>query len=358
MPRLKTKEWAMKFREIKSATAGLCLPEISVGAASIGNLYHAIPDDDARNILTSAAQHGLCYIDTAPHYGHGLSERRVGDFIRSQDTAQNPVILSTKVGRVLKANARLPRHEIREGFASDLPFERFFDYSYDGIMRSYADSQQRLGLAAIDILYIHDIGTATHGARASEYFAQLGSGGGFRALEELRRSGAVKAVGVGANEWQVCAEVMDHLHLDLVLLAGRYSLLEQGPLAEFFPLCAARGTSLVLGGVYNSGILAIGTAHDGPIYYDYAPAPPHIIDHVRRLEAICAAHDVPLPAAALAFALAHPVVASLLVGLSSTAQVADTMRWYSQPIPDALWSDFRQAGLLPPDAPTPHGAKP
>lgn len=344
----------MKFREVRSAKTPLCLPELSFGAASIGNLYHAIPDDDARQILQSAAAHGLSYIDTAPHYGHGLSERRVGDFVRAHDQ----ILVSTKVGRLLKANAQLPKNMVREGFASDLPFERIFDYSYDGILRSFEDSQQRLGLASIDILYIHDIGERTHGARNGEYITQLTQSGGLRALEELRDNGTIKAFGVGANEWQVCQQLMDHSHLDLVLLAGRYSLLEQSPLQEFFPLCAARGTSVVVGGVYNSGILATGTAHNGPIYYDYAPAPPPIIDHVRRLEAICAAYDVPLPAAALAFALAHPVVASVLVGLSSIAQVEQSISLYQQPIPDEMWDAMKQAGLLPAHAPTPIGPQP
>lgn len=344
----------MKFREVASSKAALRLPELSFGAASLGNLYHAIADDDARHILTTAARQGISYIDTAPHYGHGLSERRVGDFVRGHDQ----ILVSTKVGRLLKANASLPKGEIREGFASDLPFERSFDYSYDGVMRSLEDSQQRLGLASIDILYVHDIGPLTHGSRHDIYFTQLTKGGGLRALEELRTSGVIKAFGVGANEWQICQQVMDHAHLDLILLAGRYSLLEHSPLDEFFPLCAARGTSVVIGGVYNSGILATGTAHDGPIHYDYAPAPPHIIDRVRHLEAICADHQIPLPAAALAFALAHPQVVSVLVGLSSTAQVEHSMRLYHQSIPDDLWADMKQAGLLPENAPTPHGTAP
>ncbi len=344
----------MRQREVRR-TAGvdsapaLVLPELSFGAASLGNLYAPVPDEIASATLRDAIAGGLTYVDTAPHYGHGLSERRVGDVLRGRDD----VVLSTKVGRLLRADPALSGNAERQGFASPLPFDRVFDYSYEGVMRSFEDSQHRLGLARIDILYVHDIGALTHGDRHPALFAQLTRGGGFRALEDLRAGGAIRAFGVGANEWQVCEEAMDHADLDLVLLAGRYTLLEQTALDSFLPRCLSTGVSVVIGGVYNSGILATGTNGSGTLFHDYAPPAPDILARVQRIEAVCDAHQVPLPAAALAFALAHPAVASVLVGLANPAQVADTLALYGHDIPAALWDDLRTQQLIHPDAPLP-----
>src|ERR1044072_3733767 len=198
--------------------AGLKVSEIGFGAAMLGNLYHPMSDGEAHDALTAALDAGMNYVDTAPRYGHGLSERRVGDVVRGCDD----MVLSTKVGRLLTPDPRLKGDAERHGFRSPMPFEQVYDYTHDGIMRSYEDSLQRLGLARVDILYVHDIGPMTHGDDDARTFAQLTSGGGFRALECLRETGAIAAFGLGVNEWQVCLRAMEHVDLDVVLLAGRY----------------------------------------------------------------------------------------------------------------------------------------
>jgi len=314
----------------------------------LGNLYQPMSDRDAHDTLTAALDSGMTYVDTAPRYGHGLSERRVGDVLRERSGA----VLSTKVGRLFRANAALGGNAERHGFHSSMPFESVYDYSYGGIMRSYEDSLQRLGLARIDILYVHDIGRLTHGDGHPRAFAEL-AGGGFRALEELRASGAIAGFGLGVNEWEVCLEAMACSDLDVVLLAGRYTLLEQGALAQFLPACVERAISVVIGGAYNSGILATGTRSGETPLYDYAPAPGPLLERVRRLEAVCHEFDVPLAAAALQFPLAHPAVVSVIPGLNSVARVAQTIDLYRTEIPPGFWTRLRGTELLHPDAPLP-----
>ncbi|PZU08253.1 aldo/keto reductase [Sphingomonas sp.] len=329
---------------------GLSLPELGFGAATLGNLYRPVSDAEAGQALAAGYAAGMTYIDTAPHYGHGLSERRVGDFVRGHGDA----IVSTKVGRLLRPRRDLEgRAEERQGFVSPMPFEREFDYSRDGILRSWEDSLQRLGLAHVDILYIHDIGRVTHGADHDRLFAQLTRGGGFRALEELRDGGAIKAFGLGVNEWQVCLDAMDHAHLDLVLLAGRYTLLEQTALESFLPRCLAEDTSIVIGGAYNSGILATGTRRPGPLHYDYGAPPPDVLARVSAIEDVCEIFGIPLAAAALQFPLAHPAVASVILGLGSSARVDQTMDLYRRAIPVEFWGMLRERGLLRAGAPVP-----
>jgi D-threo-aldose 1-dehydrogenase len=233
-----------------------------------------------------------------------------------------------------------------------LPFEPRYDYSYDGVMRSYEDSLQRLGLAHIDILLIHDIGVLTHGDRHREMFEQLTSGG-LRALDELQTAGDITAVGVGVNEVEVCLELMRSARIDLILLAGRYTLLEQTPLEELFPLCQREGVQIVVGGPYNSGILATGTRGSGTLYHNYVAAPKEIVTRVSELENICDRYKVPLPAAALQFPLAHPQVVSVIPGLESAERVAETVRLYNTRIPSEFWDALRTAGYLRADAPVP-----
>ena len=328
--------------------AGIQVSEIGFGAAMLGNLHRPLSDHDSWETLTAALDAGLSYVDTAPRYGHGLSERRVGDVLRER----SDVILSTKVGRLFRANAELRGNAERNGFCSPMPFESRYDYTYGGIMRSYEDSLQRLGLARIDILYVHDIGRLTHGDNHLRTFGEL-VGGGFRALEELRASGAIAGFGLGVNEWEICLEAMDHAELDVVLLAGRYTLLEQGALTRFLPACMERGTSVVIGGVYNSGILVTGTRGIEQPLYDYAPAPAPVVEQVRRLEALCDAFAVPLGAAALQFPLAHPAVVSVIPGLGKVANVIQTLDLYQTPIPPAFWNRLRIDGLVPANTPLP-----
>lgn len=328
---------------------GLSVTELGFGAASLGNLYHPVSDREARAALDAALAGGLTYIDTAPHYGRGLSERRVGDAIR----LRNAVVLSTKVGRLMDPDVSVVDDRERDGFRSPMPFKMRYDYSHDGILRSYEQSLQRLGAARIDILYVHDIGTLTHGSAAAVYWEQLTSGGGLKALERLRDEGAIGGFGLGVNEIEVCLDAMDRSRLDVILLAGRYTLLEQEALDDLMPRCADGGTMVVIGGPYNSGILATGTKSGAPIHYNYAPAPAKVIAKVARIEAIAERHGVPLAAAALAFVLAHPQVASVIPGIGSARRIEQTLALYHIKIAEDFWSELRHEALIRPDAPLP-----
>ncbi|MCG8504659.1 MAG: aldo/keto reductase [Sphingomonadales bacterium] len=329
---------------------GLELTRIGFGAAPLGNLYAPVEESRSDQLLAALIESPIRYFDTAPFYGFGLSERRLGDALRALPRAT--FALSTKVGRLIKP---LPGHAgfaVRQGYATPMPFEPVYDYSYDAIMRSYEDSQQRLGLAEIDLLYVHDIGRLTHGDANDAHFRMLAESG-YRALEELRASGAVKAVGLGVNEYEICEQAMETGQFDCFMLAGRYSLLEQEPLASFFPKCEAHGARIVAAGVYNSGILATGVKGDGPHYYNYEPAPAEIIQKTARIEKLCEVHGVSLPAAAMQFVLAHPIVVSACIGFGKAARVDKTLELYHAAIPDRFWSDLKGEGLIDADAPTP-----
>ncbi len=328
----------------------LQISELGFGTASMGNLFHALSDKVAASTIDAALAAGLRYIDTAPYYGFGLSERRVGDRLRTLDRAD--FVISTKVGRLMHPVRGHKGSDVRLGFASPMPFEPVYDYSYDGIMRSFEDSLQRLGLSCIDILYVHDIGTSTHGAANDKYFRDLETGG-YKALNELRRAGLISAFGLGVNEWQVCESAMEHGDYDCFLLAGKYTLLEQQALDSFIPKCLARGVTIVIGGAYNSGILATGTRHAGPVYYNYQAAPAEIIRRVAEIEAVCDEFGVSLPAAALQFPLANSVVSSVIPGLGTTQQVAQTISLYEEIIPSLFWAELKSKGLIREDAPTP-----
>ena len=325
---------------------GMAVTELGFGAAGLGNLYAPVDDGVARATIAAALDAGIGYVDTAPFYGFGLSERRVGDAIRHSEA-----LVSTKVGRLLAPDPAVRDDRERDGFRSAMPFASVFAYDHASIMRSWEASLQRLGVARIDILYAHDIGRLTHGDDHERNFGALVAGGGLRALEELRDGGAIGGFGIGVNEVPICLDVMAEARLDAILLAGRYTLLEQGALDRLMPACAAAGTSIVVGGPYNSGILATGTK--GTPFYDYAPAPAAVIARVAAIEAVAARHDVPLAAAALQFPLAHPVVASVIPGLADPARVADTIRLYRTAIPPAFWAALVAEGLLRDDAPVP-----
>ncbi|MDE2184470.1 MAG: aldo/keto reductase [Alphaproteobacteria bacterium] len=326
---------------------GLKISELGFGAGPLGNLYAPISDDAARHSLNAALDAGVTYVDTAPYYGFGLSERRVGDVLRGRQG----IVLSTKVGRLLKPAPLVAGEAVRHGFCSAMPFEPVYDYGHDAILRSFEDSLQRLGLASIDLLYVHDIGAMTHGARAGEHFRALTRGGGLRALEELRHDRRIKGFGIGVNEIQACLDVMNEASLDAILLAGRYTLLEQTALDEMLPRCGKAGVSVIIGGPYNSGILATGVKAAGPVRYDYQEAPPEIVARVGRIEEFCARYNVPLAAAALHFPLAHPAVASVIPGMGSIAHLNRTLELYHAPIPREFWSDLRKEGLVRADAP-------
>lgn len=328
-------------------TTDVAVSALGFGAGALGNLYEPVADDVARAALDAALAVGVDYVDTAPFYGFGLSERRVGDGVRHRGA-----VVSTKVGRLLTPDARVRDDAPRHGFRSAMPFAPVYAYDYDAVMRSWEASLQRLGVARIDILYVHDIGRMTHGEDHQRTFSQLVAGGGLRALEELRDDGAIGAFGIGVNEIEICFDVMAEARLDAILLAGRYTLLEQTALDGLLPLCGAAGTSIVVGAPYNSGILATGTGVAAP-HYDYAPASPAVIARVMRIEAVAARHRVPLAAAALQFALAHPLVASVIPGLATPARVAETIALYDTPIPADFWAELIAEGSLRADAPVP-----
>ncbi len=327
------------------------LPRLGFGAAPIGNLYQPVSDAQAGAAVAAALDAGVTYFDTAPHYGFGLSEQRLGQALSRLDPKAEALV-STKVGRLLRPVDPAAAGDVRHGFAQAAPFEPEFDYSYDAILRSVEDSRRRLGRERIDILLVHDLGRLTHGEAHRQRFDAF-MNGGYRALRELRDAGVVGAVGLGVNECGVAEEALEAGAFDLILLAGRYTLLEQGALDSLLPLCAARGVGLVAGGPFNSGVLARGAGEAGPSRYDYEAAPPEVLQRVARLEAVCARFDTPLAAAALQFPLGHPQVASVIPGLASAAQVATARRLLDLVLPEALWDALRDEGLLRADAPVP-----
>ena len=313
---------------------------LGFGAAALGNLYRAIADDDAQLTVRAALDGGIGYVDTAPHYGQGLSERRIGQAL-SPDT-----VVSSKIGRVLKPIPLPAPGTERHGFVDGDPFEPHFDYSYDGVHQSFEASLKRLGRDRIDILLAHDLGTTTHGDDAPAHLKAF-LDGGYRALTELKDSGRIGAIGLGVNEWQVCDAVLRHADLDVVLLAGRYTLLEQSPLDHFLPLCATRGVAVIAGGPYNSGVLT------GGAHYNYALVPEDVTRRVKALEAVCTAHGVSLAAAALQFPLAHPCVVSVIPGMASPAEVESNLARFAAAVPAALWDDLKSENLLHEAAPVP-----
>jgi D-threo-aldose 1-dehydrogenase len=287
----------------------LRVTDVSFGCASIGNLFREVSDADAQAVLQAAWDAGIRYFDTAPHYGRGLSESRLGAFLK--DKPRDSFVVSTKVGRVLSPGAQQPE---ADGFINPLPNDVRYDYSGDGIDAALEGSRGRLGIDHIDIVYVHDIGSYTHGdANAAHMEAFLGSG--YERLVRLKEQGKIRAFGLGVNENEICLDVMDHGPLDVILLAGRLTLLDRTGEAALVPACRDAGTSLILGGIFNSGILATGPVAGAT--YDYAPAPKEIMDRVTVLQTRAAAIGMPLASAALHFARRHPVAASVLLGTAN-----------------------------------------
>jgi D-threo-aldose 1-dehydrogenase len=332
---------------------GVSVTALGFGAAAIGNLYQAVSDAVARQTVATVLQMGVRFVDTAPHYGFGLSEMRLGAALADLDPRQD-IIVSTKVGRLLAptpdADLSVPRH----GFVSPQPFEPVFDYTYDGVMRSYESSLQRLRRSHIDILLAHDLGRVTHGAEHERHWRDFLTGG-YKAMRELRDGGAVGVIGLGVNEWEICEAALAEGEFDCFLLAGRYTLLEQSALDRFLPLCAARGVSLILGGPFNSGILAAGVKGAGPFHYNYEAAPPQIVARVARIEQLCDDFGVALAAAALQFPLAHPQISAVIPGMADPGQARQAAEWLRVNIPAAFWQALRDADLLHPAAPLPKG---
>jgi D-threo-aldose 1-dehydrogenase len=319
---------------------------LGLGTVALGNLFGAVSEEQASATIDAAWESGIRFYDTAPLYGHGIAELRVGHALRHKK--RDDFVLASKVGRRLRPR---PRAEIEFGAWVDVtPFELVYDYSYDGTMRAFEDSLQRMALERMEICFIHDIDVFTRGAEQPEVFRQA-MDGCWKALERLRSEGALKAIGVGVNEWEVCHDALIQRDFDCFLLAGRYSLLEQKPLDKFLPLCIERKAAVVIGGGFNSGILATG-AVDGA-RYNYGPAPAEIMERVRKVEAVCRRHNVPLPAAAMQFVVAHPAIPSLIIGARSPAQMKQNAKWFDHPTPSAFWSEMKSSGLIREDAPTP-----
>jgi D-threo-aldose 1-dehydrogenase len=319
----------------------LSVPRVGIGTAPLGNMFHAHTEAEADAVLASAVAHGLRYFDTAPLYGHGLAEQRVGRAVAG--LARDEVIVSTKVGRLLRADA--PRDESQffqgEPFYKDTPpVSPVFDFSYDGIMTSVEESYRRTGLDRFDVLLLHD--PDDHLAEASTT--------GYRALAALRSSGTVRAIGAGMNHSVGLTRLVEACDLDILLVAGRYTLFDQEAMDELLLLCEERTVSIVVGGVFNSGILIDPSPG---ARYNYVPASSAELDRAQRIKAVCDRYDVPLPAAALQFPFAHPRVCTVLIGFRSIEQLEKNLAWLDVTIPTDLWAELKAEGLLRADAPTP-----
>jgi D-threo-aldose 1-dehydrogenase len=297
----------------------LTVTEYSFGTAGLGGLYRECTRDAAMATLDAAWGAGIRYFDTAPYYGLGLAERRLGDFLRDKPRAS--FVLSTKVGRLLHP---VPEDKLPDySYVKPLNFDVSYDYGYDAIMRSVEMSYARLGLNRIDILYVHDIGVYTHGASKNAGYLRQLLDSGIKALEELKSGGVISAYGLGVNEVPVCLDVMRQADIDCILLAGRYTLLDRSAVEELLPLCDEKGTSLVVGGVFNSGILATGPVEGA--HFDYMPATEEIRTKVAAMERIARERGMPLAAPALQFPLANPSVASVLIGTAKPASLERNM---------------------------------
>lgn len=336
----------MTFPTRRIGTTKVEASVLGFGGVAVGNLFEHMPEDRALATIEQAWQSGVRFFDTSPYYGHGLSEHRFGHVLRSR--IDDGLVISTKVGRVLRPEK--PEKIDRGVFVGGLNFAANFDYSYDGAMRSLEHSYHRLGMNRIDVVFIHDVDVGTYGS-VDEYHRRRGEAmeGSYRALDELRGAGVIGAIGVGVNEVEPCVWFAQQGRFDCFLLAGRYTLLEQNGLDDLFPLANDQQFSIILGGPFNSGILATG-ARPGAMY-NYKPAPPDILARVAQIEAVCARHDVPLAAAALQFPLGHPRVASIIPGAARPEEASANAALMARKIPAALWADLKSEGLMIASAP-------
>lgn len=318
---------------------GLRVTRLGLGGAPLGGLYSSVPEEDAAATVKAAYEAGLRFFDTAPFYGHGKSEERLGRYLGPYP--RDEYVLASKVGRVLVAASpeAIEDHRYRDVLA----FNPVFDFTRDGILRSFEDSLERLKLERIDILHIHD---------ADDHYPQAVSQA-YPTLVSLKEQGVIRAIGAGMNQWQMLARWAREAHLDCFLLAGRYTLLDQSALSELLPLCLEKRVNVILGGPYNSGILATGSGGRG--HFDYDAAPSDIIEKTRRIEEVSALYRVPLKAAALQFPLGHPAVAAVIPGARSAAEVHENVAMMAHPVPPDFWRELRAKGLISQDAPAPAG---
>ena len=324
---------------------------VGLGSAPLGDLFARLGEVKSHATVSAAYAAGVRVFDTSPHYGNGLAEARLGGALR--DPPRDSFVISTKVGRVMDpfAAPEPPRADVvSPGFAGGFPHRAAFDYSYDGAMRSVEQSLLRTGLGRFDILLVHDCDAWTHGRdQVDRRFAEVMEGA-YKALDRMRSEGTVAAIGVGVNEGEMCARFARAGDFDVMMMAGRYSLLEQPALQSFLPLAAERNIGIILAGVFNSGILATGAVPGAK--YNYVDAPPDVLGKVSRIAEVCAAHGVTVRQAALGFALHHPAVVSLVLGAVDPAEVEANAADAAVDIPPALWADLKDRALLDRDAPT------
>ncbi|WP_327186374.1 aldo/keto reductase [Streptomyces sp. NBC_01334] len=316
--------------------SGVPVSPLAFGAAVIGNLFTEVGEEQAYEAVAAAWQQGIRYFDTAPHYGLGLSERRLGAALREHPRSRYTV--STKVGRRLEATDR-GGDDLADGFAVPATHRRVWDFSADGVRRTLEASLERLGLDRVDVVYLHDPDD-----HAEQAFRE-----GYPALEKLRAEGVVGAIGAGMNQAEMLTRFVRDTDVDVVLCAGRYTLLDQRARAELLPAAVERGVSVVVGGAFNSGLLA--DPRPGATF-DYAQAPAGLLDRALRMKETADRHGITLRAAALAFCAAHPAVASVLVGTRSAAEVRDCAEQFTTQVPAAFWQELRDTGLLPPEEPS------
>lgn len=329
----------------KLGRTGLSVSIMGFGGAPLGESLRTYPDEETIAALSEAHKVGVTMFDTSPYYGHGLSEHRFGTALRR--VPRESFVLSTKVGRVMNPLIA----EGRAGAAGGFKHKCSFDYSYDGAMRSFEQSLLRLGLSSVDILLIHDVDVWTHGKDMIEQRFKEAMDGAYRALAKLREQGAIKGIGIGVNEADMCARFAQAGDFDVMMLAGRYTLIEQGALDTFLPMAVEKNIAILVAGTFNSGILATGPVPGA--LYNYKPAPPEIIERVKKIEAVCRAHNVALPHAAMQFPLAHPANASIVLGAVSPSEVQRNLAGLTAKIPAALWSDLKKEGLIVAHAPVP-----
>lgn len=322
------------------------LTEVGFGGASIGNLYNACTDTVAHEAIAKSWDCGIRYYDTAPEYGHGLSERRMGDGLRQYQ--RNEYILSTKVGDFLYArHDQLPPDT---KFINQLPFHLRYDYSYDGIMRAFEDSLQRLGLNTIDILLVHDLDPIIHDQKTFDAHFRIFIESGYKALDELRSQGIIKAIGLGVKKWEVCEQALKYGEYECFMLQGNYTLLEQPALNHFLPLCLKKKISVLLAGPFASGILATGPVAGA--YFHHREADKKILTRVKHLQEICDRYSVPLQAVAIQFPLMHPAITTIVIGTRSGKRMQENIDFLQHKIPQQLWEELKHLAIIPKEAPT------
>jgi D-threo-aldose 1-dehydrogenase len=323
--------------KVQIGKTSLRVTRLGLGGAPLGGLFEDVETGEAIATIRRAIELGINFFDTAPLYGHGKSEMRMGGALRGIPSDSR--VLATKVGRVLDPVE--PGSLAKDEFDNPAPFKPVFDFSYEGVMRSFNESLRRLALDRVDILHIHD---------PDDYY-EPAIEGAYRALDQLRREGRIKAVGAGMNQAEMLARFARAGDFDCFLLAGRYTLIDHTGLRELLPLCVEKHISIIIGGPYNSGVLASGSRTGAK--FNYADAPPAILEKVRKVEQVCARHNVPMKAAALQFPLAHPAVAAVIPGARSVAELEENFRLISHPSPADFWADLRKVNLIPDEAPTP-----